>query len=222
MTYPTLDVVKFLNKYNRANTPDFNLFYATDSFDSALLELKPGSGEHVSIGIWVPKTGKTTLAGYPLTHNPMAVQVNRDAQKGYLAFENLKNHNHPLLMNLMETIFSFFNDEFAKQTDNHLEYFYSAKFAERILKVLHLNEDWKYECIVYPSVGNKYTVDNFAILPETIDEKFKLEKVIQFKIIETNYNSIPPRNHPEEVTVVKYNSFEKTDWIDKDGYIVWD
>lgn len=222
LAYPPIEIVKKRNEFNRANTPDYNLLYVTDSFDSALLELKPESGEYVSIGVWVPKTGKITLTGYPVTHNPMAVQVNPDAQKGYLAFQDLKNHNHPLLMKFMETIFSFISDEFAKPVNNHWEYFFSAKFSERMLKVLHKQEDWKYDCVIYPSVGNRYSVDNIAILPESFDNKFKLEKVIQFKVTDTQYNSTPPRNHPEEITVVKYDNIEKTDWIEKSGYIVWD
>lgn len=221
LSYPPLDLVKKSKRYNRANTPDFNLFYATDSFDSALLELKPDVGDIVTVGTWVPKQGKTILTSYPVTHNPLTAQVNPEAKKGYLAFQEIKQYNHPTLMKFMETIFGFVSEEFAKPVKDHWEYFLSAKFSERILKINNAESEWNYECMVYPSVGNKYSVNNIALRPEIIDAKFNLARASQFRITKTMYESVAPRNHPEEITVVNYDDFLQTDWID-DGYIVWD
>lgn len=224
LSYPPLDIVKKLAKYNRANTPDYNLFYATDSIDNVLLEIKPEKDTLVSIGVWIPKTGdEVTLTSFPVSHNPYLYRVNPHAVRGFFALEELKKkQKNPLLSDFMKAMFTFISEEFAKPVNDHLEYLISSRFADKILnREPDPNEHFNFNCIIYPSVGNLYQVDNVAIKPELIDDKFKLEKVIEFEITETHYNETPPRNSQEEITMVNLKNKEETDWIENDGYIVW-
>lgn len=220
LSYPPIEIVNKLGYYNRANTPKFNLFYGADCIDTVLNELKPEVGDVVSVGIWENKDKSTPLISYPINHNPLAIKVNPDTRKGFMAFQNIKQKNHPLLMEFMESIFDFISDEFAKPVINHFDYFYSASFVERLLSKTN-EEQWKYDCVAYPSVGNKYSVDNLAIQPDTIDNRFKLQKVIQFEVTETYYEKSPPRTSQEEITLVQYKNLEETDWIEDNGDIVW-
>ena len=223
MSYPPKHVVNKIGKYNRANTPDFPVFYGTDSIDNALLELRPEAGRLVSIGQWIPKKGEQVkLNSYPIYHNPMLVNINQTARDGYFAFQEIKKKGHPLLMEFMEVYFSFISVEFAKPVKNHIEYLYSALFAQRIFLVENDPlPEYNFDCLIYPSVGNTYQVENLAIKPNIIDEKFRLFKVFEFEITKTYYEKTPPRYHPEEITVVEYQNYEVTDWVEKDGYIVW-
>lgn len=220
LSYPPLDVVSSKRLFNRANTPEFNVFYATDSIDNALLELKPEPGNLVSVGIWVPmKNNPLKLISYPISHNPLAIEVNPEVRKGFIAFQKAKKENHPLLMRFMEIMFGFISDEFAKPVVNPISYYYSAIFAESIFRLSEAT--YQYDCILYPSVGNKFKVENLAIKPEIIDKKFKLERVLEFEIVNTFYQKEPPRKEQNEITVVDYKNLIETDWIEKDGYIVW-
>jgi hypothetical protein len=223
LSYPPKCLVKNLNIYNRANTPEFNLFYATDSIDNALLEIKPGNNKLVTVGVWIPKQGdEVKLISYPISHNPCLVRINPHVRKGYFAFQALKKMKDTLLSDFMEVMFTFISEEFAKPVVNPFDYLFSARFSERIFYFdKGSNPNFNYDCIIYPSLGNRFQVENVAIRPEIIDSKFRLEKVIEFEIIDTNYNMVPPRNSQEEITAVKFKNWEETDWIENDGYIVW-
>lgn len=45
LKYPPLEVVRKIGRYGRANTPDNNMFYATENIDGAVRELKPRVGD---------------------------------------------------------------------------------------------------------------------------------------------------------------------------------
>jgi hypothetical protein len=223
LSYPPKSLVKKQNIYNRANTPDFNLFYATDSIDNSLLEIKPANGKLVTVGVWIPKQGnEVKLISYPISHNPYIAKINPNVRKGYFAFQTLKKRKDPLLSDFMEVMFSFISEEFAKPIKNPRDYFLSARFSESIFQLeKRTNPDFNYDCIIYPSLENRFQVENVAIRPDIIDSKFKLEKVIDFEIVSTHYDRVPPRNSQEEITVAKIKNRDETDWIENDGYIVW-
>ena len=76
--------------------------------------------------------------------------------------------------------------------------------SERVLSVRNdPNKSFNFDCIIYPSVGNNFVTDNFAIHPDTIDKKFRLYKIIEFEIEETYYEKEYKINHPEIITLAK-------------------
>jgi len=221
LSYPPLETVKRNQIYNRANTPEFNLFYACTSIDSSLKEIKPAIGETVTVGIWRIDNAKIPLISYPICHNPSAIEVNDSFARGKHAFEKLRPERNELLMEFMETIFVFLSNEYAKPITNPKHYFVSAKYSDRILN-FETGPDFIYDCIVYPSVGDAYSSDCLAILPKVIDKRYRLVKVIEFEITGTNYSDMVNPKTREEINLVQFKNLSSTDWIEKNGYIVWD
>lgn len=219
LSYPTLEKVKKIGKFNRANTANSNVFYASISLDTAIGEIKPQEGKLVTIGVWEPKSDRL-LKSYPILHNPQEVKADSVTGKRYFVFEEQKKKSHPLLFQFMESYFSVLSHEFAKPVNNDIDYLISALFSERIFQLID-DTKWKFDCIVYPSVENEYTMDSIAIKPEVIDSNFKLLKVLEFKITNTYYKNRPNKDNPDLITLVDYENYEETDWIEKNGYIVW-
>jgi flagellar biosynthesis/type III secretory pathway ATPase len=58
LKYPPIDIVKSINKYNRANTPNTTVLYTTENIDSALKEIKPPINKLITVGLWKPKEQK--------------------------------------------------------------------------------------------------------------------------------------------------------------------
>jgi hypothetical protein len=67
LTYPPLEVVRMVNRYNRANTPNSNLFYSAESVDATLKELRPPPNKLVTLGIWKPRSPHPFVS-YPISH----------------------------------------------------------------------------------------------------------------------------------------------------------
>lgn len=219
LSFPTKEIVKMINKFNRANTADTNVFYGAETIDSALKEVKPDKGKRVTIGVWVPKIGNP-LMSFPISHYSSA-NVNFGSKRGEQAFEELKKNINPLLSQFMFSYFSLLGQEYSKQISNHFEYIVCALFSEKLLGY-DSDSNFKFDCIIYPSVGNDFLTDNVAIKPEIFDLNFKLSKAIEFRIKETRYDEKTNRSDPDLISLVDYTDYEETDWIDKDGYIVWD
>lgn len=171
LTYPSIELVKEISKYNRANTPNTNVFYSSESIDTTLLEMKPKIGDLVTIGVWEPEK-EGPIMSYPITHSPLAYSANYEVKKGFIAFQKIKANNHPLLISFMENFFTLLSREYAKPVKNHKEYLLSALLSERILGYKK-DPKVRFDCIIYPSVESKYTVANVAIKPEVLDSKFK-------------------------------------------------
>lgn len=223
LSYPPEDLVNSKKRYNRVNTPEFNIFYASFSIDDVLLETKPVAGQLITIGLWLPATGdEVKLISYPICPNPIKFKVNKEATGGYFAFQKLSNEIDPLLYDFLNSMYSFVNDEYAKSVSHHLEYLYSALFSKSVFEIENgPNPLFNYECIIYPSIGNNLEAQNIALKPNTIDRKFKLCKVIEFEITNTFYDRKPPRNYADAITVVEYKNLNTTDWVEREGYIVW-
>ena len=220
LKYPSLDVVKKADKFNRANTPNTNVFYSTENIDTALKEIRPPLNKLVTVGVWKPNTNKKFIS-YPISHN-IAIPVNEHVEKATNAFEELGNYNSSLFHNYMRYYFQLFGSEFTKQVNHHYEYYISALFSERIFDTLHdPNADFNYDCIIYPSVGNGYGTSNVAIRPSVIDNDFYLEKVIEFEVIKDLYDKPYVLTRPEIITLGRVNNIRVTNKIDKKGNISW-
>ncbi len=135
LSYPPLEVVQKTKKFNRANTPYFNVFYGSFSIDNVLLETKPEVGKFVTIGQWIPVSGdQVNVISYPICPNPLKYKVNYDAHAAYYAYERLSTKVDPLLFDWMGVMFDFINEEFAKPVTHHLEYLYSALFFQENIR----------------------------------------------------------------------------------------
>lgn len=219
LSYPSKEIVKQVNRYNRANTPNSTVFYAADSINAALKETKPKVGERVTIGFWDNCTARP-LVNFPISHNDSALKVNPDVKQGYNAFARLRGSNHFLVYDIMKKILTFLSDEYAKQAKSHFDYFNSAVYSEEILGGRD-TLGWDIECISYPSVQNEYKYLNVAIKPNILDLKFKLAKVISFVVTREMYERSIVAWHPEDILFVHYDGYKETSNVLGDGTIVW-
>jgi hypothetical protein len=222
LKYPSLEIVKKANKYNRANTQNTSIFYTTECIDTALKEIEPPKNKLVTVGMWIPNK-KKKFTSYPITHSEDAIKANIGVAKATQAFDKIAEYNSKIIMDFLRHYFVLLGSEFTKPVNNHLEYYISALFSERILqKPTEPNNDFKFECIIYPSVGNKFETDNLAILPDVIDNDFALAKVYEFEIEESYYeNEILKKNNPEKITLAKIKNGFVTKKIIDNKIIDW-
>ncbi len=221
LKHPDLELVKKINKYNRANTPNSNIFYSTDCMDSALKEIRPPINKLITFGIWKPKTTKNTFISYPISHIDEAYDVNDGVAKSTRVFED-KLKNNELLQNYMRFYLQLLGREYSKPVNHHYEYLISAFFSERIFDLRKIaSPEWRYDCIIYPSVGNKYKTDNIALFPDVIENEFKLERVVEMEIEESFYDNDYELNYPNQITLAKTKNINTTTNIDEKGNIFW-
>lgn len=229
LKYPTLKKVKEMNKFNRANTPNTTVFYSAESIDTALKEIRPPLNKLVTVGIWKPKNVNKKLVSYPISHSQEALKVNEGVQAANKAFEETAKYNSSLFMNYMRHYFKLLGHEFSKRVDYtknnyHYEYLISSLFSERIFtEHLEMNDadNFNFDCIIYPSVGNDFLTENVAILPTTLDNDFYLAEVQEFEVEESYYDLKTIGLDPEKITIAKIKNFRKTITIKNDGRIEW-
>jgi hypothetical protein len=203
LKYPTLDIVKKIGKYNRANTPSTNVLYTAENIDTALKEIKPPTNKIITVGHWKPITEKEIIS-FPISHSESAIKINEGVQKSTKAFEEYGNYNSQLFVEWSRHYFKLLGREFTKPVNHHYEYLISALLSERVFSVRNdPKQSFNFECIIYPSVGNNFGTDNLAIHPHTVDKKFRLHKIIEFEIEETYYEKDYVLNHPEIITLAK-------------------
>jgi hypothetical protein len=221
LKYPPLQTVNKANKYNRANTPDFNIFYSTENIDSALKEIRPPINKLITIGVWKPKSDKK-LNSFPISQSELAFGINEGVTKATKALDDLDNYNSPLFVDYIKYYFKMLGKEFTKKINHHYEYYISSLFSQKILEVDDNSiPDFIYDCIIYPSVGNEYVTDNLAIRPSVIDNDFYLEKVIEFEIEEAFYDNKFERSHPESISLAKIKNVFETNRFGTKGEILW-
>lgn len=229
LQYPSIQKVKDINKYNRANTPDTNVFYSAGSIDTALKEIRPPLNKLVTVGVWKQKNVNKKLISYPISHSQEAIKINKNVQDATRAFEETAKHNSELFMEYMRYYFKILGHEFSKKVDYnksnyHYEYLISALFSERIFaehQEMNDEKNFKFDCIIYPSVGNDYLTENVAILPTTLDNDFYLAEVQEFEIEESYYDIKSHNLYPEIVTLAKIKNFRETKLIRQNGLIEW-
>ena len=229
LRYPTIEKVKESNKYNRANTPNTNVFYSAGSIDTALKEIRPPKNKLVTVGIWKQKDINKKLISYPISHSEEAIKVNESVQAATKAFEETAKHNSALFMEYMRRYFKILGYEFSKKVDYgkanyHYKYLISALFSESIFsqhQEINDEKNFKFDCIIYPSVGNDHLTENVAIIPSTLDNEFYLADAYEFEIIEQYYDDKNGNLDPEKITLAKFKNFRKVKTIRQDGQIEW-
>ncbi len=220
LSYPPLHIVKKIDKFNRANTPKSTIFYGAESIDTALNEIKPQIGDMVSIGVWKPTRDSGTFISYPISHNFAANGINGNSTGAMAAFLELKKNQNQILGNFLEPYFQLLGREYSKPINHHYEYLISALFSTRLLE--DNNNRGTYfdiECIVYPSVGNKFLTSNIAMRRDVFKKEFELDKVVEFKITDTNYGSGQKEN-PESISIVEYENYRETNKFEENN-IIW-
>lgn len=224
LSYPPIDVVKRINKYNRANTPNTNVLYTTQNINTSLLELKPPLNKKLTLGIWSQKDIKKELISYPISHSEEAIKNNESVSLATFAFEEIAKKNVKIFYDILRYYFKILGFEYTKpvKSGNHYEYLISSLFSEKILNIRKdPNPNFNFDLIVYPSVGNKYKTINFAIHPDTVENDFELKSLLEFEIEEEHYDYEHEFDDPFLVTVAKTKYTRNPKLITNDGKIIW-
>lgn len=218
LKYPSLQIVKNSGIYNRANTDNKTVFYASFFENVAIRETKPQVGDRIIISIWKNISGKP-FNSYPITNSSI---VNESVQKATKAFKETKDVNNPLFGEILDINLAFLASEFVKETEikskERFEYFYSAYFADRILSPFREGDPTpNIDCIIYPSVAWKHQHENLAVIPESVDKKLRLIKAIEYIVDETYYD----KDLSKDELPVKLTYVREANWIEND-LIIWE
>lgn len=221
LTYPPEHIVKKINKYNRANTPKTTIFYGSETIDTALNEIKPKIGDVISVGEWKSLNPNIEFISYPISHSEKGYGVNEHSTNALNAFYDLEINKNPILKSFLEPYLYVLGYEFSKPIKHHYEYYLSSIFSEKILEKSENRIDrFKMECVIYPSVGNKFLKSNVAVRKDVFRNRFQLTKVIEFEVTETNFDNIQNQQNTESINLVKFKNHRETKNI-QDNKIIW-
>lgn len=218
LKYPPLSLVKKVGVYNRANTNNKTVFYASFLEHVALRETKPQKGDKIILSVWKNITGKS-FNSYPISNSAVA---NEGVQKATKAFQETKETIHPLMGEIMDLHFSFLASEFVKNSPivnpKRLEYLYSAYFADRLLAPLKEGDPSpRYDFIIYPSVAWKHQHENIAMTDEALDTKMRIIHAVEYEVEDTFYD----RELTLEEMPAKLRFIREAHWFEKD-LIIWE
>ena len=199
LQYPTLEIVKENNVFNRASTPNSTVFYSGENIDTCLKELKPPLNKLVTVGVWKPNKNKKFRA-FPIPFGEqLANEINEDSKYATLAASYYDKQDTKFLLKALNYYLKILDREYTKNIKCNFEYALSALFSEKILLQRDIPNNINYDFIVYPSVGNGYNTSNSAFRTDVIDEDFYLTKVIEFEIEESFYERPYLANRPPEL-----------------------
>lgn len=215
---PPIELVKEKGLYNRANTSDKTVFYASFYENVALRETKPQVGDRIIISTWKNTTGKP-FNSFPITNSTVD---NDGIRKATEAFEETKKYNNPYFAEIMDLILGFLAEEFVKEvkTTNpkRYEYLFSAYFADMVFSPFNEDDPTpRCDFIIYPSVAWQHKHENVAVIPESVDSKLKLVRTEEYEVTETFYEKeLGLKDSP-----AKLNLLRQADWIEEDN-IIWE
>lgn len=206
ISYPPIELNRQKNVYNRANSPDRTVLYASFYENVAMLETKPQVGQRIIISTWQNISGQP-FNSYPISNNYLV--PNEGVIKATKAFTDLAKKHHPLFATFIDRNLSFLAFEFVKSvpilSERRYEYLFSAFFADRLLqKFIPSDPTPNYDFLIYPSVAWNHIHDNIAIMKETVDTKLRPIHLREFEVIETSYDRpLNPTQFPARLKFIR-------------------
>lgn len=174
LKYPPAHLV---SKYGRANFDKQSVFYAAFDSMTVLDELKPEAGDLITISKWEMKP-EQKLNVSPIFKITTKDNVSHNAfsMNFLVGYENSLRKVPKEVAEQIDALIQFMAECFAKEVDNanHLDYFLSAYFTNRIF---HEFENGEIEAIVYPSVQKNLSFSNIVMKPESFEKKYTLKEV---------------------------------------------
>jgi hypothetical protein len=218
LTHPPLELIQKNGVYNRANSPNTTVFYASFNENVALRETKPPKGSKIIISKWKNRLNRKFVS-YPLMNNDT---VRNDAlEASTKAFQEAKKIMHELMFKINDLLLKFLSSEFVKDTavisPKKYEYIYSSFFADQVLKGKNPDDpSTETDLIVYPSVAYNHREDNVAVTPRSMKD-LQLIKTTEYLVKETQYEKpINIENKEAELELLR------TSWWIEYEYIIWD
>lgn len=186
LKYPPAEKV---TKYGRCNLPKQSIFYATFTQLTAFGEMKPYSGDMITVSHWRLKDPTTRLRFCPIFKN----QPKEENMVNPRMFEFNQTYKRKVevypayFKQQMDELIQFVADAFTKyiKPGNDLDYIFSSYFSNKILNEF---ENGMIHAIYYPSVQDKLHFENIAIKPEVFEKYYIIDNVHDEVIINTPRN----------------------------------
>ncbi|WP_420316016.1 hypothetical protein [Ekhidna sp.] len=212
LSYPPEHIVQKIGRLNRANSSNFTVFYGSETIDTALNELKPSTGELVSVGYWEGPPHE--LKAHVVFNHHADLKFNDISKGARTAYSELVLNNPDFVSAFLANYFELVCREFSKEVKNENEYVISSILAEDILNLEKNPKKKGADLLVYPSVGNRFITSNLAIKPEVFRRDFNLVKVLEFEVGKTYYDQIRSKetqnlNH-ENISIVEPRNLRVT------------
>lgn len=223
LSYPPQHIIKRIGKLNRANSSNFTVFYGSETIDTALNELKPSTGEVISVGCWGGPPHE--LRAHVVFNHHLDLKFNDISKGARTAYSELVLNNPDFISAFLTNYFELICREFSKEVKNENEYIISSIISEDILNLEKNPKKKGADLLVYPSVGNRFVTNNLAIKPEVFRRDFNLVKVLEFEVGNTYYDQIRNKenqnlNH-ENISIVEPLNLKVTHRF-HDNNILWD
>lgn len=182
---------QFVNSYGRANLKNQAIFYATFLTPIAIKELKPDVGDIYTLSIWKLLNSYDKLIVYPI-FQPKQVGKS-EIFRSLDIFEKTRSDELSIMLDdLLENcpeeekkvvteLLKFIANCFAKNiAPNHNSlYVFTASLANKIFDLL----EGRIEAITYPTVQDPTQIENIALKPTVVREKYALVEVREYKVL---------------------------------------
>lgn len=218
LTHPPLELIQKNGVYNRANSPDTTVFYASFNENVSLRETKPPKGSRIIISKWKNRLNRKFIS-YPLMNNDTV--KNEALEASTKAFQEAKKIMHEHMFKINDLLLKFLSSEFVKDTpivnSKRYEYLYSSFFAEQVLNGKFPDDPAKEtDLIVYPSVAYNHKEDNVAVASRTMKDLLVIEAT-EYLVKETHFDK--PSNIENKAADL---DLLRTSWWIEYDYIIWD
>lgn len=191
---------KYIRSYGRANLRNQSIFYATFLTPTAIDELKPEEGDLITISTWNILNNEESLHVFPIflpeevgLYKKLAgiVEPTKAAELSLKYEELLKSYSDAegrVILGLQKFISNCFSKRIRPQNNN--QYVVTASLANKLLYTMF---DGTLEAITYPSVQDSTGVDNIAMKPSVLSQKYALSKVMEYRVLKntTDIKALP-------------------------------
>lgn len=184
---------KFVKSYGRANLKNQPIFYATFSTPIAMKELKPEVGDIFTLSEWKLLNTFDKIRVYPVFKPEANLEMyknfrdtdlfkkTRSTELSLMLEEFFKSHpkeDRDLIIELMNFVSRCFSKKINPEYNSL--YVVTAALANKILYKMF---DGKIEALTYPTVQDSTKIENIAIKPTVIREKYALKEVREYRFI---------------------------------------
>lgn len=182
---------KFINSYGRANYKNQSIFYATFLTPIALKELKPEKGDLYTLSRWKLLNKYDKLLVFPIfkpekVDNDSLLQsldifeTKRATALSMMLTQLLDRHEED--KNVIFELFTFIANCFAKKIapQNNSFYVFTSSIANNIFNM----SEKRVEAITYPTVQDSTQIENIALKPTVVREKYALDEVREYRVID--------------------------------------
>lgn len=210
---PSIEIIKSIGKYGRANTPENSILYLSNSESETMTENEYQVGDLITVSIWKQVRDFKVLPivlefDYSYPHD----FINRTVK----AYDNLSLKMDSQFIGLIKEIHGFIGSEFSKSVTNHLDYLYTANFSYNIFKNAIESKDKSPIAIVYPGVKCDYKYFNIAFEPSLYKDYVCLHEIKEIRIKRVANFRI------ENGVIREYDITGFATVDERDGKLIWD